>query len=167
MVLGEGAGVVVLEELATAQARGARIYAEVVGAGSSQATDRNYVARRDVALANVIRKSLAEAGIARTKLATSMPTAWRPIPATSKKPQRSEQTFGEAATRIPVTAVKSYFGNLGPAAGSVELIASVLALANNRLPPILNYETPDPECPITPADRRACRSRHAASSISA
>ena len=52
---------------------------------------------------------------------------------------------------MPVTAAKSYFGNLGAGSGMIELIASVLALANKRLFPILNYETPDPECPVAAA----------------
>ncbi len=59
------------------------------------------------------------------------------------------QIFGAAADKVPVTAAKSYFGNLGAGSGMIELIASVLALSNNKLFPILNYETPDPECPIT------------------
>ena len=62
MVLGEGAGVVVLEELETARKRGATIYAELVGAGSSTAADKNRVALRDLALANAMRAALRDAG---------------------------------------------------------------------------------------------------------
>ncbi len=63
MVIGEGAGAIVIEELATAKARGATIYGEIVGHGSSHAADTNGVAHRDVALANVMRKSLQGAGL--------------------------------------------------------------------------------------------------------
>jgi 3-oxoacyl-[acyl-carrier-protein] synthase II len=151
MVLGEGAGVVVLEELATAQARGSRIYAEVVGAGSAQVAYGNDVARRDVALAHVIRKSLAQAGIAPAEVGHIHAHGLSTHSCDTEEAQAIRETFGGAASRIPVTAAKSYFGNLGAGSGAVELIASVLALVNRRLPPILNYETPDPNCPITPA----------------
>ncbi len=56
------------------------------------------------------------------------------------------QVFG--ADNVPVVAAKSYFGNLGAGSAMVELAASTLALANNRLFAVLNYETPDPECPV-------------------
>jgi 3-oxoacyl-[acyl-carrier-protein] synthase II len=66
------------------------------------------------------------------------------------------EVFGEPDQQPPVTAAKSYFGNLGAGSGAVELIASVLALNHGRLFPILNYQTPDPNCPVaalrTPAD---------------
>src|SRR5260221_1206678 len=62
------------------------------------------------------------------------------------------EVFGHETDRIPVTAAKSYFGNLGTASGIVELISSLLALVNNGLAPILNYETRYPERPIIPTD---------------
>jgi 3-oxoacyl-[acyl-carrier-protein] synthase II len=151
MVLGEGAGVVVLEELATAQARGSRIYAEVVGAGSAQVAYGNDVARRDKALGHVIRKSLAQAGIAPKDVGHIHAHGLATHYSDADEAQAIRQAFGDAASRIPVTAAKSYFGNLGAGSGAVELIASVLALVNRRLPPILNYETPDPACPIIAA----------------
>ncbi len=151
MVLGEGAGVVILEELGSAQARGARIYAEIVGAGSSQATDRNYVARRDVALANVIRGSLAEAKLAPAEIGHINSHGLATHSSDADESRAIRDTFGDAADRVPVAALKSYFGNLGAGSGVIELIGSILAMTNERLPPILNYETPDPDCRITPA----------------
>jgi 3-oxoacyl-[acyl-carrier-protein] synthase II len=56
--------------------------------------------------------------------------------------------FGSHADQLPVTAAKSYFGNLGSGSGTVELIAGVMALAHERLFPVLNYRTPDPDCPV-------------------
>jgi 3-oxoacyl-[acyl-carrier-protein] synthase II len=58
------------------------------------------------------------------------------------------EVFGPRAAQVPVTAAKSYFGNLGAASGVVELIASTLAFGRGALFPVLNYETPDPECPV-------------------
>ncbi|HEX3872492.1 MAG TPA: beta-ketoacyl-[acyl-carrier-protein] synthase family protein [Pirellulales bacterium] len=147
-VLGEGAGAIVLEELDSAQKRGARIYGEVVGAGSSTVADRQRVAHRDQALAGAMRSTLRDAHaqakdvghIQAHGLGTRSCDAdeWRAISA----------VFGPAASDVPVTAAKSYFGNLGAASGTVELIAGVMALAHGRLFPILNYQTPDPECPV-------------------
>jgi 3-oxoacyl-[acyl-carrier-protein] synthase II len=59
--------------------------------------------------------------------------------------------FGSAADKLPVTAPKSYFGNLGAGGGVVELVASVMSLREGRLPRVLNYETPDPNCPLNVA----------------
>ncbi len=151
MVLGEGAGVVVLEELATAQARGSRIYAEVVGSGSAQAALPNNVARRDVALGHVIRKALDEARLEPMSIGHIHAHGLGTHSCDADEARAIRETFGDAASRIPVTAAKSYFGNLGAGSGVVELITSVLALVNRHLPPIMNFETPDPECPITPA----------------
>ncbi len=151
MVLGEGAGLVVLEELTSAKARGATIYAEIVGTGSSQATDKNFVARRDVALANVIRRCLAEAEAAPEDVGHIHAHGLSTHTSDADEARAIRDVFGDQADRIPVTAAKSYFGNLGAGSGIVELIASTLALRNKQLPAILNYETPDPDCPITAA----------------
>ena len=129
------------------------LYAEVVGAGSSQATDRNYVALRDVALANVIRRSLTESGIPPAEIGHISAHGLATHSSDVEESRAIRQTFGDAADRVPVTAIKSYFGNLGAGSGMIELIASILAMANRQLPPIRNYETPDPACPITPASR--------------
>lgn len=148
MVLGEGAGAVVLEELASAQARGATIYGEVVGTGSSSAADRDFRARRDVALANVVRMALRQAGITPAELghvhAHGLGTRsgdvdeWRAL----------EAGLGERARTVPVVAAKANFGNLGAGGGAVELVASLMALRAGRLFPLLNYRHPDPACPI-------------------
>jgi 3-oxoacyl-[acyl-carrier-protein] synthase II len=65
------------------------------------------------------------------------------------------EVFGPPADKVPVTALKSYFGNLGAGSAVVELIASVLAMREGRLPPVLNYESPDPECAINVASGAA------------
>jgi 3-oxoacyl-[acyl-carrier-protein] synthase II len=151
MVLGEGAGTVILEELGSAQARGAKIHAEVVGAGSSSVADRNLVARRDVALANAMRSALRDAGATPEDVGHIQAHGLSTHSSDRDEAQAIQAVFGERAKQVPVTAAKSYFGNLGAGSGLVELIAGVMALQHGRLFPILNYETPDPECPIAAA----------------
>ena len=157
MVLGEGAASVILEELETARARGARIYGEVVGAASSSVADRNRVAQRDVALANAMRSAMRQSlGIKNGATVNAADVEMGHINAHGLSTLTSDAdeyralqaVFGERADQIPVVAPKSYFGNLGAASGLVELIASMLAMQEGRLFPILNYETPDPDCPI-------------------
>ncbi len=148
MVLGEGAAAIVLEELETARARGARIYAEVVGTATSSVGGEHGLARRETALANVMRGTLADAQMAPKDVGHLHAHGLATRSCDEEEARAVGTVFGEQATRVPVTAAKSYFGNLGAAGGLVELIASVLALGSGELFRVLNYETPDPACPL-------------------
>jgi 3-oxoacyl-[acyl-carrier-protein] synthase II len=151
MVLGEGAAAVIVEELEHAKARGATIYGEVVGHATSQVTDGNYVAKRDRALANVIRMALADADATIDDVGHIHAHGLGTQSCDAEEAAAIREVFGRRADSLPVTAAKSYFGNLGAGSGLVELIASLLAMQQGRLFPILNYETPDPACPIVAA----------------
>lgn len=148
MVIGEGAGAVMLERLETAQARGAKIYGEVVGQGSSFVATRNMVGRCDRALANVMRSTLASAGMTPADVGHIHAHGIATKTSDRQEAAAIADVFGPLAERVPVVAAKSYFGNLGAGSGAVELIASVLALNEGRLFRTLNYQTPDPQCPI-------------------
>ncbi|MBL9084207.1 MAG: beta-ketoacyl-[acyl-carrier-protein] synthase family protein, partial [Planctomycetales bacterium] len=148
MVLGEGAGVVVLEELSHAQKRGAKIYAELSGFGSSTAADKNRVALRDLALANAMRAALRDAEA--TPIAVGHIQAHGLATRTCDEAEARAigDVFGGLKPNVPVAAAKSYFGNLGAGSGIVELIAGTLALHNDQLFATRNYTTPDPACPL-------------------
>src|SRR5262245_22778281 len=148
MVLGEGAGAVVLEELQSAQARGARIYAEVLATASSSVGAINGVARREAALTNALAATLAGAGrdVADVGHLNAHGLATRSCD--EEESRAIHAVFGDRASRLPVTAAKSYFGNLGAGGGLVETVASVLSLHHKRLFPVLNYQTPDPKCDL-------------------
>jgi 3-oxoacyl-[acyl-carrier-protein] synthase II len=148
MVAGEGAGMVVLEELSSARGRGATIYAEVLGLGSANVADANLHGKCNVALERAMRAALRDADRSPSDVghinAHGLSTTARDI----EEARAIRAVFGPQADEVPVTAPKSYFGNLGAGSGVVELIASVLALGEGRLPRVLNYQTPDPECPL-------------------
>ena len=146
MVVGEGAGALVLEELHQAQARGATILGEVIGYGSSTAMDRRGVAQCDVALRNALVQALRTSGLSPQELGHIHAHGLATQKCDIEESQAIKTVCGE--TKVPVTAAKSYFGNLGAGGGIVELIASLWALRQGHLFPILNYETPDPACPI-------------------
>jgi 3-oxoacyl-[acyl-carrier-protein] synthase II len=149
MVLGEGAGAVILEERAHAEARGATVYAEVVGAATSSAADRRRVARRDRALANAMRAAMELGGLQPAEVGHVHAHGLSTRSADVDEARAIAEVFGERAATVPVTAAKSYFGNLGAGGGMVELACSLLALWQGRLFATLNYETPDPECPLS------------------
>jgi 3-oxoacyl-[acyl-carrier-protein] synthase II len=151
MVIGEGSGAIVIEELATAKARGATIYGEIVGQGSSHVADTNCVAHRDVALANVMRASLRGAEMSPDEVGHIHAHGLATRSCDIDEAKAIREIFGAAVDKVPVTAAKSYFGNLGAGSGMIELISSLLALSNDKLFPVLNYETPDPECPLAVA----------------
>lgn len=144
IVLGEGAGVFVVEELEHARRRGARIYAEIVGFGA--AFDPGL---KGDGLARAIAAALADAGIGAEEidhvnahgLATRESDSW--------EAHGLHAVFGRCSTPVPVLAAKSYIGNLGAGGSTTELAASLLALANGRVPPTLNYEQADADCPVT------------------
>jgi 3-oxoacyl-[acyl-carrier-protein] synthase II len=160
MVAGEGAGMVVLEELSSASARGARIYAEVLGLGSANVADASLRGKCDIALARAMKSALRDAGRSPSDVGHINAHGLSTTNRDADEARSIREVFGEAADKLPVTAPKSSFGNLGAGGGVVELIASVMALREGRLPRVLNFETPDQNCPLhvvqddsTPAGR--------------
>ena len=148
MVLGEGAGAIVVEELTAAQSRGATILGEIVGFGSSAAANPVTGGNIKQALENVMRQALAKASLSPDELGHYHAHGLATRKCDEDEAAAVNAVFGSRGRPLPVTAAKSYMGNLGAAGGLVELIASVLALRQGTLFPILNYETPDPRCPI-------------------
>ena len=148
MVLGEGAGALVLEELSSAKARGATIYGEVAGSASSSVAGPALVARRGQALGNVLRSVLACTGTAAEEVGHLHAHGLSTRTCDVEEATAINEVLGGRAEPVPVVAAKSYFGNLGAGSGMVEMAASLLAIAHGRLFPVLNYEAPDPECPL-------------------
>ena len=151
MVLGEGAAVLVLEELGHAEKRGARIYGEIVGHAARCATDTGGIGRRRQALAGAIRRAVEMAGVAADKIGHIHAHGASTLSGDREEAAALHDAIGPAATRIPTVAAKSHFGNLGGGSGLLECVASLLALGRGELFPLLNYEQPDPECPIRAA----------------
>jgi 3-oxoacyl-[acyl-carrier-protein] synthase II len=148
-VMGEGAGILILEELEFAKARGARIYAELVGYGMSG--DAFHVTMPDETGSGAIRvmqKAMKDAGIAPEQIGyinahgTSTPYNDKFETLAIKK------AFGEHAYKLAVSSTKSMTGHALGAAGGIEAVISVLAIHNNTLPPTTNYKTPDPDCDL-------------------
>jgi len=153
MVLGEGAAVLVLEELRAAEARGARIYGEVVGHAARNASDSRGVGLKRRALGLAMRGALATAGLPAEKLSHVHAHGVSTVVGDRDEAGAMHDALGPAARSIPTVAAKSHFGNLGGGSGVVECVASLLALRHGELFPLLNYETPDPECPVRAARR--------------
>jgi 3-oxoacyl-[acyl-carrier-protein] synthase II len=148
-VLGEGAGVMVLEEREFALARGAHIYAEILGYGESG--DAYHIAQPDPESKGVIlafQRALKSAGIEKERVgyvnahATSTPLG------DTAESAAIERTFGDHARKLAVSSTKSMHGHLLGAAGAIEGIATILAIERSIIPPTINYEFPDPECTL-------------------
>jgi 3-oxoacyl-[acyl-carrier-protein] synthase II len=155
MVAGEGAGMVVLEEYESAKARGATIYAEVLGLGSANVADDKLVGKCDVALTRAMKSALRDAGKSPADVGHINAHGLSTIDRDADEARAIREVFGPVADKVPVTAPKSYFGNLGAGGAVVELITSVLALRENKLPRTLNYATPDPNCALNVAANNA------------
>lgn len=165
-VLGEGAGMLVLEELEHAKKRGAPIYAELTGYGSTadafRVTDSHPEGRGAIAC---IAEALRDSGLAAEDIGyvnahgTSTEVNDRVETLAIKK------VFGEHAYRVPVSSSKSMMGHLIAAAGAVELITCIEVLRRGVVPPTINYETRDPACDLdyVPNVARDVQARHALS----
>jgi len=151
MVLGEGAAVLVLEELGHALARGARVYGEVVGHAARQSSDASGVGIRRQALMLSMRGALAKAGDAAARLGHVHAHGLSTVTGDRDEAAALHDVLGAAIGTLPTVAAKSHFGNLGAGSGVVECIASVLALRHGQLFPLLNHEAADPDCGIRPA----------------
>jgi 3-oxoacyl-[acyl-carrier-protein] synthase II len=148
-VMGEGACVLVLEELEAARARGAGAYAEVIGYGASN--DAYHLAAPDpeaVGVAEMMRAALNRAGIEPDRVGyinahgTSTPLG------DAAETRAIKEVFGDHAYRLAVSSTKSVTGHCFGAAGAIEALMCVLALHEGVLPPTINYKTPDPECDL-------------------
>ena len=148
MVLGEGSGAIVIEELAAAKARGAAIKGEVLAASSSSVAQRHLVAQREAAMTNVLANVLKAANVKPDDIGHVHAHGLSTRTSDVEEARAINNVFGARSKPVPVVAAKSYFGNLGAGSGMVELIASLLAFEHGKLFPILNYETPDPDCPL-------------------
>src|SRR5213594_895043 len=147
-VLGEGAGVLVLEELELARRRGARIYAEIVGYGMTADAYHITAPPEDGhGAVRCMRRALEDSALAPVAI------EYVNAQATSTMADRIEtsavkQVFGDHARRLAVSSTKSMTGHLLGAAGGVEAVFSVLAIHRGILPPTINQEVPDPECDL-------------------
>ena len=148
-VLSDGGGAVLLEELEHARARGARIYAELVGFGMSGDAHHITAPPEDgegarIAMVNALRDASLNAGDVQyvNAHATSTPLG------DAAETLAIKRAFGEHAHSLAVSSTKSMTGHLLGAAGVVEAILSVLAIRDNVAPPTINYRTPDPECDL-------------------
>ncbi len=148
-VLGEGAGIFVVEEYEHARKRGAHVYAEILGHGMT--CDAYHMTSPDpngTEAVRAIEMALSKAGVTPAQIdyinahGTSTPLNDKTETMVIKK------VFGERARQIPVNSTKSMVGHLIGAAGSVELIATILAMEHGEIPPTINYEVPDPECDL-------------------
>lgn len=148
LVLGEGAGAVVLEERGRAEARNAKIYGEIVGYGSSFVAESQGSGCCSQAVIQAIKMALDMAGMAPVEIGHVHAHGLSTQQADLEEAQAIHAVFSECSSALPVVAAKSHFGNLGAGSGVVEIIASLMAFQQGRLFPVLNYETPDPACPV-------------------
>ncbi len=162
-VIGEGAGILILEEYESAKKRGAKIYAEIVGYGMSG--DAFHVTMPDETGSGAIRvmqKAIKDAGIEPTDVGyinahgTSTPYNDKFETLAIKK------VFGDHAYKLAVSSTKSMTGHALGAAGGIEAVISTLALKDGILPPTINYEFPDPDCDLdyVPNEAREAKVDH-------
>ena len=148
-VIGEGAGVLLLEELERARRRGAKIYAELVGYGmSSDAFHITQPSEDGDGAVRVMTNAMIDAGVQPHDVdyinAHGTSTHYND----KLETMAIKRVFGDSAHSIPVSSTKSMMGHLLGAAGGVEAGISALALQDQIVPPTINYETPDPECDL-------------------
>jgi 3-oxoacyl-[acyl-carrier-protein] synthase II len=148
-VMGEGACVLVVEELDRARARGARVYAEVLGYGTSN--DAHHMAQPDpesVGVAEMMRAALARTGVAPERVGYINAHGTSTPQGDLAETKAIKAVFGDHAYGLAVSSTKSVLGHMFGAAGAVEAMMCVLALHEGVLPPTMNYRVPDPECDL-------------------
>jgi 3-oxoacyl-[acyl-carrier-protein] synthase II len=153
MVLGEGAAVLILEEREHALARAATIHGEVIGHAARNAGVAGGVGLKQRALTLAMRRALDMAGLAPGDVSHIHAHGAGTTVGDREEAAAMHEVLGPAAETIPTVAAKSHFGNLGGGSGLVECVASLLAARHGELFPLLNYETPDPDCRIRAARR--------------
>jgi len=165
-VLGEGGSMVILEELDHAKQRGAEIYGEILGYGSTadafRITDTHPEGRGAIAC---LKQALQDAQLEPGQIDYINAHGTSTSVNDKVETLAVKQVFGEQAYRVPMSSTKSMMGHLIAAAGATELIIALMAIADGVLPPTINYENPDPECDLDyiPNEAREARCDIAAS----
>jgi len=139
-VFGEGAAIFVLESRSHAEKRGAKIFAQLQSAASAH----DAAEEKGMGLRRAMQMALQRAGLPLEHLGHINAHGL----STQTDDALEAQAIRDVVPEVPVTAPKSYFGNLGAATGAMEMAVSVLALNAGLVPPVLNYQRPDPQCPI-------------------
>jgi len=147
MVLGEGAAMLVLEPLEAAQARGARIHAEIVGIGMSADACHITQPSSDGA-ARAMRAALRDAGLQPEQIGYINAHGTGTVANDIAETAAIKAVFGDRAAKLPVSSTKSMHGHALGAAAALECLAAVLALRDGVLPPTANYNEPDPDCEL-------------------
>ncbi|MGA3173687.1 MAG: beta-ketoacyl-[acyl-carrier-protein] synthase family protein [Syntrophorhabdales bacterium] len=147
LVPGEGAAIVALEEMERAVRRGAPIYAELIGYGST--SDAGHITRPSLeGQARAMAEAIKEAGLLPEDIdyinAHGTATEWNDLVET----QAIKKVLGDYARHVPVSSTKSMHGHTMGAAGAIEFIVALLVIKNQALPPTINLDQPDPECDL-------------------
>ena len=147
LVLGEGAAVLVLEDAERAEARGAKIYAELAGYDCS--SDSSHITKPDSAgQTRTILNALKDARLQPSDIGYINAHGTATLAGDIEETRAIKLAFGDYAPRIPVSSTKSMHGHLMGATGAVEFMAAVLALRQQAIPPTINLHQPDPECDL-------------------
>ncbi len=159
-VMAEGAGGVLLEDWETAERRGARIYAEVLGYGASN--DAHHMAQPEpeaTGVAAMMTAALQRAGVDKERVGYINAHGTSTPQGDAAETKAIKDVFGDHAHRLAVSSTKSMMGHTFGAAGAIEAIMCVLALHDGKLPPTINYREPDPECDLdyVPNEAREAR----------
>lgn len=157
MILGDGAGMLVLETLENAKKRGARIYAELAGFGMS--SDASHLTKPTLeGPTNAMRGALRDASLDPASVGYINAHGTGTAANDANECAVVQEVFGEHAASIAMSSTKSMHGHALGAAGALEAVATVMAVANGVAPPTANFEEPDPECPLdcVPNEARAC-----------
>jgi 3-oxoacyl-[acyl-carrier-protein] synthase II len=148
-VMADGAGVLMLEALEHAVARGARIHGELVGyAATDDASHITLPAPGGRGAVASMSLALADAGLASGEIGYINAHGTSTVPNDKAETAAIKTVFGDGAYGVPVSSTKSMTGHLLGAGGGIEAIACILAIANGILPPTINYEHPDPDCDL-------------------
>ncbi|HYP00969.1 MAG TPA: beta-ketoacyl synthase N-terminal-like domain-containing protein, partial [Pyrinomonadaceae bacterium] len=148
-IIGEGAGIMILEELEFARARGAKIYAELTGYGMT--ADAFHITMPDETASGAVRvmQMALRDGQTQPEQVDYINAHGTSTPYNDKfETLAIRNTFGAHADRLAVSSTKSMTGHLLGAAGGIEAVFSVLAITRGMLPPTINYVNPDPECDL-------------------